>query len=266
MRIIFVRHGTPDYSTDSLTPVGQREAEALALRTKDWNIEHVYLSPLGRAQETAQPTIQALGLDESQVTTYDWLREFSPRMIDPTTHEEHCLWDLMPEDFTRDPGYMDPDHWFEYGIYKDNPEAEAECQRVYQGIDDIVASYGYQRDGKYFDFVDPSGHVNPAEIEDIMLHGNKNYELRDEDDEKTILIVCHFGVTCVMLGHLLGISPVALWHGTSIPPTGVTVLNAEKRIHNTAHFRMQSLGDTAHLYAAHVPVSGFAAFSPVFQK
>ncbi|MDD6448847.1 MAG: phosphoglycerate mutase family protein, partial [Lachnospiraceae bacterium] len=55
MRIIFIRHGTPDYTTDSLTLVGKREADALALRTARWtNIDQIFISPLGRAQETAQ--------------------------------------------------------------------------------------------------------------------------------------------------------------------------------------------------------------------
>jgi hypothetical protein len=31
---------------------------------------------------------------------------------------------------------------------------------------------------KNYDFVDPTGHVNPASKEDIMLIGIKNYEKR----------------------------------------------------------------------------------------
>lgn len=270
MRIIFIRHGTPDYTTDSLTAVGQREAAALALRTARWtNIDRIYQSPLGRAKETAEPTLRVLKRD---AFTMDWLREFPPQIKDPSTGDVHAAWDLMAQDFTADPGYLDPDHWFSYGIYKDRPDVEAEAKKVYEGLDQILEGYGYHwhekpgsASGRYFDFTDPTGHVNPSEASDIMLHGTKNYEIRDTDDEKTILFFCHFGVTCVMLGHLLNISPVVLWHSTCIPPTGITVLNAEKRLYNTATFRMQCLGDVSHLLAAGVPVSGYAAFSPVFQ-
>lgn len=270
MRIIFIRHGTPDYTTDSLTPAGKREADALALRTARWtNIDQIFLSPLGRAQETAQPTLQIL---KREASTKDWLREFPPQIEDPSTGETHAAWDLMAEDFTADPGYLDPDRWFSYGIYKDRPDVEKEAEKVCNGLDQILESYGYRwhktpdsKPARYFDFTDPTGHVNPAEAGDIMLHGTKNYEIRDRDDEKTILFFCHFGVTCVMLGHLLNISPVILWHATCIPPTGITVLNAEKRLHNTASFRMQCLGDVSHLHAMNLPVSGYAAFSPVFQ-
>ena len=53
MNLIFIRHAEPDYTIDSLTEKGFREAEMLANRTKDWNVDEVYVSPLGRAQDTA---------------------------------------------------------------------------------------------------------------------------------------------------------------------------------------------------------------------
>ena len=47
MRIIFVRHAEPDYEKDSLTENGRKEAEALAVRTKNWtDIDRFYCSPL----------------------------------------------------------------------------------------------------------------------------------------------------------------------------------------------------------------------------
>ena len=49
MRIIFIRHGDPDYVNDSLTEKGVREAELLAKRVAKWeNITQFYCSPLGR--------------------------------------------------------------------------------------------------------------------------------------------------------------------------------------------------------------------------
>ncbi|MBQ1598541.1 MAG: histidine phosphatase family protein [Lachnospiraceae bacterium] len=263
MRIIFVRHGEPDYATDTLTDQGKREAAALAARVKEkkWRVEKCYVSTMGRARETAAPTLEVLG---QSAVAYDWLREFDPRIKDPSTGEEHCAWDLQPQDYTADPMMMDPKEWMHSAFYAQYPEIEEEAKKVYKGIDDLVAEYGYIRHGEYFDFVDPTGHVNPAECEDIMLHGTSNYVVRDEDDEKTIVIFCHLGVTGLILSHLLGISPVAIWHGICIPPTGLTVVNTEKRLHNQAHFRIQALGDTAHLYRAGIPLSGYAAFSPVF--
>ena len=49
MRIFIIRHGDPDYQTDSLTPRGRREAEALAAYIERLQLTHIYCSPLGRA-------------------------------------------------------------------------------------------------------------------------------------------------------------------------------------------------------------------------
>lgn len=61
MRILIVRHGDPDYEKDSLTPKGFREAELLAERLCKLDVKAFYCSPLGRAQDTARPTLQRLG-------------------------------------------------------------------------------------------------------------------------------------------------------------------------------------------------------------
>jgi probable phosphoglycerate mutase len=53
-----------------------------------------------------------------------------------------------------------------------------------------------------------------------------------------------------MLGHLLGISPVVLWHGFCAAPTSVTTLITEERRKGAAYFRKSSFGDISHLYAA----------------
>ena len=53
MRLILIRHGDPDYSIDSLTEKGWREAALLAKRAKDWQIDDAFVSPLGRARDEA---------------------------------------------------------------------------------------------------------------------------------------------------------------------------------------------------------------------
>ena len=53
---LFIRHGEPDYEKDSLTEKGFREAEYLAEYLADVKIDACYVSPLGRAKDTAAPT------------------------------------------------------------------------------------------------------------------------------------------------------------------------------------------------------------------
>ena len=63
MKIVFVRHGHPNYHEDCLTELGHLQAEAAAQRLKDEGIEKVYSSTNGRAYETAEYTARLYGCD-----------------------------------------------------------------------------------------------------------------------------------------------------------------------------------------------------------
>ena len=63
MRLIFIRHGDPDYVRDSLTEKGWREADCLAERVARWDVTRVYCSPLGRARDTASRSLEKLGME-----------------------------------------------------------------------------------------------------------------------------------------------------------------------------------------------------------
>ena len=54
MRIIFVRHGHPNYAKDCLTELGVKQAQAAAERLQDEGAQIIFTSPKGRAAETAK--------------------------------------------------------------------------------------------------------------------------------------------------------------------------------------------------------------------
>lgn len=84
MRILIIRHGDPDYSIDSLTEKGWREANLLSPRLLKEHITSFYVSPLGRAQDTAKPTLDLYEKETGvrpKIETLEWLREF-PAHID----------------------------------------------------------------------------------------------------------------------------------------------------------------------------------------
>ena len=53
MKLLIVRHADPDYTVDSLTPKGWKEAELLSNRLSKLVVKEYYVSPLGRAKDTA---------------------------------------------------------------------------------------------------------------------------------------------------------------------------------------------------------------------
>ena len=60
MRILIIRHAEPDYTTDTLTEKGKREALLLSERLSRLPIRAFYVSTMGRARETAAPTIRKM--------------------------------------------------------------------------------------------------------------------------------------------------------------------------------------------------------------
>lgn len=219
MKILIIRHGDPDYVSDSLTEKGKKEAEILSGRISEMNIKKFYVSPLGRAKATAEYTLKKMNREAQEC---DWLREFAALITGPDGNKK-IVWDWLPAQWTVQEEYYRRDLWYTTPVMQEGNVKE-EAERVYRGLDEILAENGYERDGDCYKTVNPNCD--------------------------TIALFCHFGVECVMLGHLLGISPMTLWHGTCALPTSVTTLATEERRKGTAYFRMLSYGDTSHLYAA----------------
>lgn len=53
MKILIIRHGDPNYTLDSLTRKGKREANLLKKRLLKESPVAVYVSTMGRAKKTA---------------------------------------------------------------------------------------------------------------------------------------------------------------------------------------------------------------------
>ena len=236
MKLLIVRHGDPDYSIDSLTETGWIEAELLSDRLCKLDVKAFYCSPKGRARDTAKATLEKLG---RQAEVLPWLREFSPQVLRPGKDKPGVAWDWLPQDWTADKRFYDREHWWENDRFTAAGVRE-EAQWVWDGLDELLARHGYRREGEYY--------------------------RAEQPNEDTVVLFCHFGVTCVLLSHLLGISPMPLWQGTCSLPTSVTILNTEERREGIASFRMTAFGDTSHLYAAGRETSFSGRFCETYEN
>ena len=72
MLLYYVRHGDPIYDPDSLTPLGQEQAKALAKRLIVHGVDKVYSSPSNRARMTAQPLCDLL---KKEINICPWADE-----------------------------------------------------------------------------------------------------------------------------------------------------------------------------------------------
>ncbi len=235
MKILFVRHGDPDYEHDSLTVKGWKEAELLADRLTKLNVRDFYCSPLGRAKDTAGVTLKRL---HREAAVFDWLQEFPVRILDPETGEKRIAWDLMPSYWTNRTDLYDKDKWYLDPIMKSGNTEEV-YKGVTQGIDRLLDQYGYRREGMFY-------HTEG---------GNTD----------TIVVFCHLGVEFAILSHLLGIAAPLLWQGFFVAPSSVTVLATEERRKGEVYFRCKALGDTSHLYVGNEPASDSGFFQEMWK-
>jgi probable phosphoglycerate mutase len=148
MHLIFIRHGEPDYSVDSLTPEGFREADALAARVARWKgrVTACYRSPLGRAQRTSEPSLAALGMEAE---TLPWMAEFTIRDHDRPDGSRHCVtWDLLPSWRTEQPKLAEPEGWVRAEPYPASvaDEVVPRWEEVKAGVDAVLARHGYVRE------------------------------------------------------------------------------------------------------------------------
>ena len=72
MLFFYVRHGDPIYSPNQLTPLGERQAEAVGRRLAAHGIDKIFSSTSNRAIQTAQPTCEMLKKD---MTLLDFANE-----------------------------------------------------------------------------------------------------------------------------------------------------------------------------------------------
>ncbi len=201
MRLIFVRHGEPNYADDCLTETGKIQAEKVVERLRGEGIEEIWASSMGRARETAAPTAKALGLE---VKTIDFMREVSWGSTDenPIFANGHP-WDNADE-MARHGIDLNRTDWRESEYFKTNTVVES-VERVEKGLDEWLESFGYKREGFYY------------------------RHAFEEEKHRTIALFCHGGSSAAALGHILNMPfPYAcgLFH---LDFTSVTVVRFSRK-------------------------------------
>ena len=178
--ITLLRHGEPDWtpaggtsvSDPRLTPYGAAQARASAAAIAKTGVDAIYVSPLTRAQETAEPLVKATGV---AAITIDALAEIDPGAQGMTR-------DQVDSYFVEAMRRPLEEHWEGW------PEGEtfrAFHRRVIGGAADLLERHGV-RAAPMSDFT--CWHLPP--------------------DPVSIVVVAHGGTNAVLLTHLLDVRPV----------------------------------------------------------
>ena len=220
MELIFIRHGEPDWTPDGfarndpgLTELGRLQARRVAEHLRSLEVDHLWVSPAKRAQETVIPIAEALQMVPRQE---DWLMEAAAPdwQGKPATY----IRDLILSGRTRSVA-----QWWE-GL----PGGESLTEfvaRIGEGLDATLTELGAQVGQKR---------------EGLGLWQRLPREGR-------IVAVCHAGTTSAALTHLLGLPQVPwAWERFTVGHASATRL-ASAPIAQGAIFSLRSLGDERHL-------------------
>ena len=234
MLFFYVRHGDPIYKPDSLTPLGQRQAEAVGKMLRSLRIDEIYSSTSNRAQLTAKPLSE---IAKKEITLLDFANEghawsqltcYSNAIgCDTWLFHAHEMKELFHTPEILSLGNA----WYEHPIFKTKEfkgkNYREAISRIQKGSDELFESLGYKRvaDGKY----------------EVIKHNNKR-----------VALFAHQGFGLAFLSCVVGIPYPAFSTHFDITTTGVTVIEFEE-INGYAYPRILTLSSSAHLYKEGLP-------------
>lgn len=214
MRIVFVRHGHPDYKNDCLTELGHPQAEAAAERLKDEKIDKIYSSSCGRAVETAQHIASRHGLQVEQLRfmrELDWGSPKSDDFVNPWGVPDEWIAegkDIMNPDWEKDP---------DYAGYK----IVTNVHKMQAAFDEWLKGFGFCREGKY-------------------------YRVEKENNEN-IILVSHGGSSSVALSHIFNLPFSFVCRAICPDFTAITVVKLEGEQGRLTSPRFEIMNDDRHI-------------------
>ena len=233
MLFFYVRHGDPVYNPNQLTPLGKRQAEAVAKRLALFGLDEIYSSTSNRAIETAQPTFELLEntLKVKEVQLLDF------------ANESHAFRALSAP-------YCDRRRWmFQIPELKRllcSPEVAALGERWYE----------HPRLTEYKDGIERIKRESDAFFEALgykHIEGSGLYEVTRENNDR-IALFAHQGFGLAFLSCILNIPyPTFVTH-FDMCHTGITVINFE----NEGGYAMPcilTLSSDSHLYREGLPLN-----------
>ncbi|MBQ8250097.1 MAG: histidine phosphatase family protein [Clostridia bacterium] len=147
MLLYYIRHGDPIYDPDSLTPLGKRQAEAVARRLSLHGVDRIFASTSQRAKDTAAPTAELLHLP---VTELDFANEetFWKEAAGPTKRGGHNWYMHQPE-YRRIMNSAEiralGDKWYTHEAFSSTRLPEG-LSRIARGADEFLYKLGYEHD------------------------------------------------------------------------------------------------------------------------
>lgn len=224
MLFFYVRHGDPIYHPDSLTPLGQEQAKALAKRFLIGGLDEIYASSSARARMTAQPTCDLLKKE---------------MQLCPWAHEDCAFhyFNVKKEDGSRAWAYIDHETVLKFN----SAQVRALGQAWYTHPD--FQDTNFER----------AFHEINAQVDNFLLHlgfrhdrENGCYQVVRKNDRR-IALFAHHGMGKAFLSSLLDIPYPQFCARFDIGHSGMTVIHFDERNEFVVPKVLQHANDS-HLY------------------
>ena len=219
MRILFIRHGEPNYDLDCLTDEGKVQAGLLAERLRNEKIDEMWTSPYGRSVETAAPTSKVKGMP---VGTLDFMHEIDWDSIDgKPLFADGNPWDIMDEMSRLGLDPADP-NWKDLPYFKTNDVLNS-VDYVEKNFDKWLEGYGYVRDGYYYN------------------------HLEEEKEHRAVAIFSHGGSSSVAMSHMLNLTFPHICAFFHMSFTSISIIRLQKEKGRCTLPALELFNDAAHL-------------------
>ncbi len=152
MRIIFVRHGHPNYRNDCLTELGHLHAQAAAERLAEEKIEKIYSSSHGRAYETAEYIAKKQSL--SEIESCDFIREIHWGSDTEVLFEKGHPW-FTADKMVEDGKSLMNENWDQEAPFLPNHKCVESVKKIGDAFDELLATLGFVREGEFYRVTEP---------------------------------------------------------------------------------------------------------------
>ena len=221
MKLYIIRHGDPIYETDSLTERGKLQAEAVAKRLARSGIDRIFVSPMGRAKMTAEPTCRLLNLG---YTVEDWAHEIEDERLTPFPDGVRKSVTDVQNSYYRENGMIDLSYAEGYDCQGfDQTQMREAVARIERGGREFLERLGYREENGVYRILTPN--------------------------EEHVALFCHSAMARAWLSTLLHIPIHLMWAGFDYPTTGVTVLDFRNYENGVTAPKCLCYADMSHLYA-----------------
>jgi len=221
MRIVFVRHGHPNYKIDRLTELGHLQAEAAAERLVGEGIERIYASTCGRALETAEHTADKLGIPREEIVRCPFMREIHWGATDKTPlYENGHPW-FTADRMAREGNALIDFAWQKHPLFEKSDRLHGEYRAVVERCDIWLAYLGYKREGN-------------------------GYRVTKKNDQ-TVAMFSHAGSSSCVLSHVFTLPFPFVLSAFRIDFTAVTVVKLEGEEGDLVFPRFEIANDSRHI-------------------